>query len=120
MDDGLYSLTLKPVTPSDPRYDDLPVFDVTPPGQFIPINQLLCAVPGTLDEVTSAVWITEVLSSLPAMGRVLALNSKLEFDEELLSFSDGFLAPTAIPPARQQYDAGKAADMADLSIRFMG
>jgi hypothetical protein len=34
MDDGLYSLTLEPVTPSDPRYDDLPVFDVTPPGHL--------------------------------------------------------------------------------------
>jgi hypothetical protein len=120
MDDGLYSLTLEPVTPSDPRYSNLPVFDVTPPGQFVPISHLLCSVPGVPDDSATAVWTTEILSSPPSVGRVLALNSKLEFDEELRAFSDGFLAPIALPPARRQYDVGKTADLAELSIRFMG
>ncbi len=66
------------------------------------------------------VWTTEVLSSPPPSGRVLALNATLDFDDELQIFSDEFLAPAAIPPARRQYDIGTTSDMTELSIRFMG
>jgi hypothetical protein len=119
MDDGLYSLCLEPVTPSDPRYSDLQVFDITPPGQFVPVTTMLCAVPGPADAPVQPAWTTEVLSS-PTSGRVFALNSSLDFDAELRIFSDGFLAPAAIPPARRQYDVGEVTDMTELSIRFMG
>jgi hypothetical protein len=119
MDEGLYSLTLEPVTPSDPRYSDLPIFDVTPPGPFNPLTHQLCAVSGETDE-PGPLWTTAVLSFQTSPGRVIALNAKLDFDDELRVFSDGFLAPAALPPARRQYDVAKSADMTELSIRFMG
>jgi hypothetical protein len=59
-------------------------------------------------------WTTEVLSVSPPVGRVLALNSALDFDDELKVFSDQFLAPAAIPPARRQYDIGKTADQGQI------
>jgi hypothetical protein len=120
MDDGLYSLALEPVTPSDPRYCELPVFDITPSGPFSPLTHQLCAIPRGTDHPGPPVWITEVLSSLPSSGRVIALNSKLDFDDELRIFSDDFLAPAALPPARRQYDVSKSVDMTELSICFMG
>ena len=119
MDEGLYSVSFEPITASDPRFGTLPVFDVTPPGTFIPITHMLCASAGS-DEAVSLSWTTEVISPPSTMGRVLALNAAMDFDHELSAFSDDFLAPVAIPPARKQYDVGDSADMTDLSIRFMG
>jgi hypothetical protein len=120
MDDGLYSLSLEPVSPSDPRYGTLPVFDVTPQGPFVQLSHMLRAVPGPADLPHPPVWTTEILSVPSLVGRVMALNSSLDFDDELRVFSDAFLAPAAIPPARRQYDTEKVLDMTELSIRFMG
>jgi len=120
MDEGLYSLSLEPITASDPRYCTLPVFDVTPPGKFVPATHMLSASAGSDDAFTTPSWTTEVLSPASTMGRVLALNAALDFDHGLRAFSDEFLAPAAIPPARKQYDIRDTTDMADLSIRFMG
>jgi hypothetical protein len=121
MDDGLYSVSLEPVTASDPRYCNLPVFDVTLPGDFVPVTHILCAKTALDKDIgPSPSWTTEVLSPPPPMGRVLALNASLDFDHELRGFSDEFLAPVSVPPARKQYDTGDTADMTDLSIRFMG
>ncbi len=53
IDDGLYSLSLEPVTPSDPRFYELPVFDVTLPGEFSPLNRSLSAV---VDNTTIAAF----------------------------------------------------------------
>jgi hypothetical protein len=44
----------------------------------------------------------------------------VNFHSELTSFSDQFLAPDGLPPARKQYDTSSPSDMSDLSIRFMG
>jgi hypothetical protein len=143
MDAGLYSLVLEPISPSDPRYDSLPIFDVTPPGLFCPLTQCLAAVSYLEDDAvdlqltvlkpedrcptngedrcfSKQMWTTTVLSFPTRPSRVLAMPSKLDFDEELRTFSDSFLAPVAIPPARRQYDVAKPADMTELSIRFMG
>ncbi len=73
-----------------------------------------------LDEDIVPLWTTEVLSPSSSMGRVLALNASLDFDHELRAFSDTFLAPVSVPPARKQYNVDNATDMTDLSIRFMG
>jgi hypothetical protein len=73
MDDGLYSLSLEPVTPSDPRYRDLPVYDITPPGEFVPVSHMLCAVPGPSDMSDKPTWTTEVLSSQTKRGEDFGL-----------------------------------------------
>ncbi len=65
-------------------------------------------------------WTTQVLSCSPPTGRILLLNATLDFNAELSGFCDRFLAPAGIPPARRQYDVNSAADMSDLSIRFLG
>jgi hypothetical protein len=120
MDDGLYSVSLEPITANDPRFDSLPVFDVTLPGDFVPVTHILSAMPGSNDDILPPRWTTEILSLSSSMGRVLALNASLDFDHKLRAFSDKFLAPVSVPPARKQYDTGNATDMTDLSIRFMG
>jgi hypothetical protein len=132
MDAGLYSLVLEPITPSDPRYGFLPIFDVTSPGPFSPFSQCFTAVPQSVspssalepdeldDSFSPQMWTTTVLSVPSRSGRVIAMSAKMDFDDELRNFSDAFLAPVAIPPARRQYDVDKPADMTELSIRFMG
>jgi hypothetical protein len=99
IDDGLYSLSLEPVTPSDPRFSELPMYDVTLPGQFCPLNRSLSAVVENTTLAAIPVWTTEILSSSPTSGRVLVLNSGVDFDDELRIFSDQFLAPAAIRPS---------------------
>ena len=124
IDEGLYALSLEPITPNDPRFTSLPSYDVTLPGLFVPAALTLGAVSlrdhdgGVGGEIMSPLWTTAVLS--PSTGRVLAMNATMDFDEELRAFSDGFLAPASIPPSRRQYDTSRLSDMADLSIRFMG
>ncbi len=61
-----------------------------------------------------------VLPAAPPTGRIFTLAGALEFHSELISFSDAFLAPASVPPSRKQFDVTNAADMSDLSIRFMG
>jgi hypothetical protein len=53
-------------------------------------------------------------------GRIYSLNGSLDFHSQLNSFSDHFLAPAGLPPARKQYDVTNPSDMSDLSIRFLG
>jgi hypothetical protein len=120
IEDGLYSLSLEPITPSDPRFSSLVIFDITPQGPFVPLNHMLRAVPSPMGAALNPIWTTTVLSASPSMGRVLAMNSSLDFDDEPRSFSDNFLAPAAIPPSRRQYDVSNSSDMTELSIRFMG
>jgi hypothetical protein len=120
MDDGLYSISLEPITASDPRYYTLPIFDVTPPGIFVPVTHMLYTSASSDEAVSTLSWTTEILSPPSTMGRVLALNAALDFDHELREFSDEFLAPVAVPPSRKQYDVENVVDMTELSIRFMG
>ena len=71
MDDGLYSVSLEPISENDPRFYSLPVFDVTSPGDFVPMSHIFSAMTG-LDEGIVPLWTTEVLSPSSSMGRVLA------------------------------------------------
>ncbi len=90
-------------------------------GPFVPLSHMLCAIPGSRGQYIPT-WTTAIISDAPQVGRVLAMNSTLAFDDELRAFSDGFLAPAAVPPgpSRRQYDVALSSDMIDLSIRFMG
>ncbi len=54
------------------------------------------------------------------LGRIYSLNSSIDFHSGLTTFSDTFLAPAGLPPARKQYDTSSSQDMSDLSIRFLG
>jgi hypothetical protein len=94
MDAGLYSLVLEPITPSDPRYGFLPIFDVTSPGPFSPFSQCFTAVPQSvspssaleLDELDDSfspqTWTTTVLSVPSRSGRVIAMSAKMDFDDD--------------------------------------
>ncbi len=84
------------------------------------MTHIFSAITGPDDDISPPLWTNEILSPSSSMGRVLALNATLDFDSELRAFSDKFLAPVSVPPARKQYDTGNATDMTDLSIRFMG
>ncbi len=44
------------------------------------------------------------------------MNSTLAFDDELRAFSDGFLAPAAVPPSRRQYDVALPSDKCPLVL----
>ena len=46
IEDGLYSFLVEPISPSDPRFYELPVYNITLPGDFCPLNISLCASVG--------------------------------------------------------------------------
>jgi hypothetical protein len=56
---------------------------------------------------------------LPRLLRCFSL-LRLRNMTHLSTICEGFLAPPSIPPARRQYDVTSAADMSELSVRFMG
>ncbi len=60
-----------------------------------------------------------VLPSASATGRIFTLAGSVDFHSELVSFSDHFLAPAGLPPTKKKFDVMSAADMSDLSIRFL-
>ena len=129
MDEGLYSLVMEPLSPDDPRFGMLPIYDVTPPGPFVPISQraMVTVAEGERNSETLT-WTTHVLSEPPKIGRILvgrilAMNtsqSTQDFNAELTGFCDSFLAPAGTPPARKQYDISNVSHMSDLSVRFLG
>ncbi len=112
MDDGLYALTMEPLSSDDPRHLSRPIFDITPPGEYSPLSSRA--------QNTRRMWTTVVLPAPLPVGRIIALAGSLDFHSELISFSDGFLAPAGLPPSRRQFDVTNANDMSDLSIRFLG
>ncbi len=119
MDDGLYCLYLAPISSDDPRFSDLPVFDITPSGVYEPVSHRLDRFCG-VTKSTVPIWTTSVFNPSPSAGRISTLHGSLDFHSQLQSFSDHFLAPAGLPPARKQYDVSNSADMSDLSIRFLG
>jgi hypothetical protein len=119
MDDGLYALTMEPVSSDDARYGSTRIFDVTPPGEYTPLTQRADHL-GGVSTMARQTWTTMVSPVAPPAGRIVTLVGALDFHSELISFSDAFLAPASVPPSRKQFDVTKAADMSDLSIRFMG
>jgi hypothetical protein len=98
MDDGLYALTMEPLSSDDPRHLSKPIFDVTPPGEYFPISSRV--------STTRRMWTTVVLPTPPPVGRIAVLVGTLDFHSELSSFSDSFLAPAGLPPSRRQFELG--------------
>ncbi len=62
-------------TANDPRFYSLPVFDVTLPGDFVPVTHIFSAMTESDDDIPPPLWTTEILSPSSSMGRVLALNA---------------------------------------------
>jgi hypothetical protein len=119
MDDGLYCLHLDPISTDDPRLLELQIFDITPPGEYEPVTQRIDRFCGAA-KTTLPLWTTSTFHTPPPTGRIYSLSGALDFHSQLQSFSDGFLAPAGLPPARRQYDVSNPSDMSDLSIRFLG
>jgi hypothetical protein len=119
MDDGLYAVTMEPVSSEDPRHITSQIYDITPSGEYTPPSQKLFRSEDQ-SKVTRQIWTTMVLSGAQPTGRVFTLAGSLDFHSELASFSDKFLAPAGIPPSRKQFDVSSVTDMSDLSIRFLG
>jgi hypothetical protein len=67
IDEGLYSISLEPITPNDPRFSTLPGYDVTPSGPFVPLSQMLCAIPGSREQYIPT-WTTAIISDAPKSG----------------------------------------------------
>ena len=101
MDDGLYCLDLTPISSDDPRFYDLPVFDITPSGVYEPVSHRLDRFCG-VTKPPVPLWTTSVVHPPPSAGRIFTLNGSLDFHSELQSFSGHFLAPAGLPPARKQ------------------
>jgi hypothetical protein len=114
MDDGLYAMTMEPLSSDDPRNLSSQIFNITPQGEYRPLTQK--SVKGM--KSVRQMWTTTVLLAGRTAGRIRTLAA--DFHSELGSFSDSFLAPAALPPSRKQFDVTDVKDMSDLSIRFMG
>jgi hypothetical protein len=122
LDDGLYALTMEPVSADDHRHLSSPIYDMTPAGDYIPVSGVGYGehAPGGQSRDTRQMWTTVVTPTALATGRIFTLAGSVDFHSELSSFSDRFLAPAALPPSRRQFDVNNAQDMSDLSIRFLG
>jgi hypothetical protein len=119
MDDGLYCLHLNPISTDDCRFHELQMFDITPPGEYEPATQRIDRFCGAAKTMLP-LWTTCAFYTSPPTGRIYSLNGAIDFHANLKSFSDEFLAPAGLPPARKQYDVSNSSDMSDLSIRFLG
>ncbi len=110
---------MEPISSDDPRFRLLQIFDITPSGEYEPVSQKNDRFSGLVQK-SSPMWTTSLISTLHQPGRIYSLNGSLDFHSQLNSFSDYFLAPAGLPPARKQYDVTNPSDMSDLSIRFLG
>ena len=93
------------------------MFDLTPPGEYEPCSHRGDRFVGIAKERQ---WTTTVVNIPKPLGRIYSLNGSIDFHSGLTTFSDFFLAPAGLPPARKQYDITSSQDMSDLSIRFLG
>jgi hypothetical protein len=119
LDEGLYALSVEPISSDDPRIRLDQIFDITPPGTYVPISQD-SFVSGDGSKLKRKIWTTRVVPTLESAGRIFTFVGPLDFHAELRSFSDQFIAPAASPASRKQFDVTDAKDMSDLSIRFLG
>jgi hypothetical protein len=117
--DGLYSLTMEPLSINDPRYARNPRFVLTAPGRYVPPT-ITVTPPGSPPPLGN--WICRLFVAPSPRRRVLAfpLTNGPAFGENLKDFCQQFLVPLAIPPSRRTYDPLNALQMSDLSVRFMG
>ncbi len=119
LDEGLYALSVEPVSSDDPRIRLVQMFDITPPGNYVPISQE-SVVSGDEHNQKRKIWTALVVPTIGSTGRIFAFAGPLDFHAELRSFSDQFLAPAASSASRKHFDVTNAKDMSDLSIRFLG
>ncbi len=113
-------MEVKPISPDNPRNRTVQIFDLTPPGDYVPVSQKTFRL-GENDPLTRQIWTTMVVDTKRPAGMIVTtLAGSLDFQTELISFSDKFLAPTSLPPSRKQFDVTDVNDMSDLSIRFLG
>jgi hypothetical protein len=125
LQEGLYSFFAEPLHPNDDRARILPRFDWTP--KTTELSPALVVAPGAtpLSPTQSSLlgtWFPKLLSGSTLHRRILAfpVTGNSDYDSELRAFWDGFLSPTAAPPARRTYDPANPIHMANLSARFMG
>jgi hypothetical protein len=117
LDDGLYCMMLEPISSDDSRLRTFQMFDLTPPGEYQPCSQRGECFVGISKGIP---WTTTAMGIPKPVGRIYSLNGSIDFHSGLTTFSDKFLAPAGLPPARKQYDTSNSQDMSDLSIRFLG
>ncbi len=108
LDDGLYGIQMEPIQTDDPRYHQYHKCDVTPAGEFV-----MC------DDDHPDSWRARVLAFTSPSAMILGAPTT-DFDSNLGSICEGYLAPPSIPAARRQYEVSSPIDMSELSIRFMG
>jgi hypothetical protein len=108
LEDGLFAISVTPFQLDDPRYQTLSKLDVTPSGIF-----------RLSDAVSTYRWAPKVLASASSTARILVAPSG-DYDCNLQSFCDNFLAPPSIPQAKRQYDPSCGSDLAELTTRFLG
>jgi hypothetical protein len=108
LDEGLFAISATPFQLDDSRYSSLRKVDATPGGVFCPSA-----------DISSLRWNSKVLVSATPGARFLVAQH-CDFDYNLRSYCANFLAPPSIPPSRRQYDPEVAADLADLTTRFLG
>jgi hypothetical protein len=115
-EDGLYGISMQPLSISDKRNSYLARFDVTPEHD-----------PQLFDGSSDERLETMMMKSPSVLGtwtrKVLWVGTKAmttkEYDSNLRDFCKYF-SPSQQFAAKRTYQVDKVDDMADLSIRFMG
>jgi hypothetical protein len=124
-DDGLYAISVKPISSRDIRRDSILSFDLTRNEDVKNKShnrKLEGYVAKPMHHYASmksptklGIWYTKVLW----VGKIISLAGK-GFKDELRDFCSHYIAPISIPPARKSYQVDNIDDIADLSIRFLG
>jgi hypothetical protein len=121
--DGLYSVSLEPISVNDVRYGAHPRFDLTTKGEYSPATADRACLATKEGVSPLGNWTCRLLVAPSSSHRIMAFPSaegEAAFDSHLREFCQRFLAPLSIPPARRTYDQDNPLHMSDLSIRFMG
>jgi hypothetical protein len=108
LEEGLFAISATPFQLDDFRYSSLRKIDATPGGVFCHSA-----------DISSHRWNSKVLVSATPGARFLVAQH-CDYDYNLRSYCANFLAPPLIPPSRRQYDPEVAADMDELTTRFLG
>jgi hypothetical protein len=119
--DGLYEIVVSPLYLGDPRMDSLPCVDLT-----LDDDPRLWRVDGKHNGVSAmkaptklGVWYCKVLWMSVKVG-VGMPEVQEGYDNHLNEFCNSYIVPPSQPTAKRTYRTGEAADMAQLSLRFMG
>jgi hypothetical protein len=108
LDEGLFAISATPFQLDDSRFSSFRKVDATPGGVFCPS-----------DDASSHRWTSRVLVSATP-GALFLVAQHCDYDYNLQSYCANFLAPPSIPSSRRQYNPDVAADLVDLTTRFLG